>query len=33
MKENLDILDFQLSREDMEQIDKLDKNISLFGWY
>ena len=33
MKENLDILDFQLNREDMEQIDKLDKNTSLFGWY
>ncbi len=33
MKENIDIFDFTLSEKDMEQIRKLDKNRSLFGWY
>ena len=33
MKENLDILDFELSQEDMEQIGRLDGGRSLFGWY
>lgn len=33
MKENLDILDFKLSQEDMEQIGRLDGGRSLFGWY
>lgn len=33
MKENLDILDFELSRDDMKQISRLDGGRSLFGWY
>lgn len=33
MKENLAIFDFQLSREDMEQLKRLDGGQSLFGWY
>lgn len=33
MKENLNILDFALSQEDMEQISRLDGGCSLFGWY
>lgn len=33
MKENLAIFDFQLSREDMEQLKSLDGGQSLFGWY
>ena len=33
MKENIDILDFELTDTDIAQISKLDKNKSLFGWY
>lgn len=33
MKENLAIFDFQLLREDMEQLKNLDGRQSLFGWY
>ena len=33
MKENLDILDFDLSNEDMQKIFALDLNRSMFGWW
>ena len=33
LKENIDIFDFKLSREDIERIEKLDTKKSLFGWY
>lgn len=33
MKENKDIEDFALTEEEMNQIDKLNKGKSLFGWY
>ena len=33
MKENLDILDFRLTPEEMKQIQTLDEGQSLFGWY
>ena len=33
MKENLDILNFRLSDNEMKEIELLDKNQSLFGWY
>ena len=32
MKENIDILDFELSDAEMTKISRLDKNKSLFGW-
>lgn len=33
MRENRDIQDFELTAEDMEQIDALDLNRSMFGWW
>ena len=33
MKQNLDIFDFKLTLEDMEQIASLNGGKSLFGWY
>ena len=33
MKENMDIWDFSLSEEEMNDIGKLDKGKSLFGWW
>ena len=33
MKENIDILDFSLSDEDMNNIKELDLNRSMFGWW
>ena len=33
LRENIDIFDFKLSREDIERIEKLDTKKSLFGWY
>lgn len=33
MKENIDILDFNLSDDDISKIETLDKGKSLFGWY
>lgn len=33
MKENLSITDFELSRNEIHNIEMLDKDQSLFGWY
>lgn len=33
MEENLDVFDFALSEEEMNAIEQLDQNQSLFGWY
>ena len=33
MKENIDILDFELSYDEMEKINQLDKGKSLFNWW
>ena len=33
MKENIDILDFELSNEEMEKINQLDNGKSLFNWW
>lgn len=33
IKENIDLFDFELSDVDMDKIDTLDENKSLFGWY
>ena len=33
MKENLDILDFELTREEMDRLTGLDLDKSLFGWW
>lgn len=33
MKQNLDILDFELTKEDMEVLASLDMDRSLFGWW
>lgn len=33
MKQNLDIFDFELTTADRKQIDRLNGNRSLFGWY
>lgn len=33
MQENMDILDFKLTTEDMKQIEALDLNRSMFGWW
>lgn len=33
MKENLDILDFELTSEEMAELKTLDMNRSLFGWW
>ncbi len=33
LKENQDIFDFELSDEDIKQLETLDKGKSLFGWY
>ena len=33
MKENLDILDFSLSEEEMARLEELDQGRSLFGWW
>ena len=32
LKENLDILDFTLSKEDIEKLKTLDKNDTFFPW-
>ncbi|MCH5242406.1 MAG: aldo/keto reductase [Muribaculaceae bacterium] len=33
MKENIDILDFELNKGEMEDINKLEKGKSLFNWW
>lgn len=33
LKENMDIFDFELSVEDVKQLETLDRGKSLFGWY
>lgn len=33
LKENMDIFDFELSAEDIKQLETLDRGKSLFGWY
>lgn len=33
MKENIDVFDFKLTEDEMEQIGDLDCGHSLFGWY
>lgn len=33
MKENMQIFDFSLTDADIEKMESLDKNKSLFGWY
>ena len=33
MKENIDILNFELTKEEMEDINKLEKGKSLFNWW
>ena len=33
IKENIDLFDFNLSIDDLKEIDKLDENKSLFAWY
>ena len=33
MKQNLAVFDFEISREDMKKIEKLDGGKTLFGWY
>ena len=33
MKENIDILDFELSDDEMEKINQLDRGKSLFNWW
>ena len=33
MKENFEILDFSLDEDDIKQIETLDRNRSLFGWF
>ena len=33
MRENREVLDFALSEEDMRNIEAMDTNESLFGWY
>ena len=32
-KENIDLFDFELTKEDIEKIETLENKISLFGWY
>ena len=33
LKQNIDLFDFELTNEDIEKIETLDKGKSLFGWY
>ena len=33
MKENMQIFDFELTKSEMRNIEALDKDASLFGWY
>ena len=33
IEENIDILDFELSNDEMEKINQLDKGKSLFNWW
>ncbi|MDE5993639.1 MAG: aldo/keto reductase [Oscillospiraceae bacterium] len=33
MRENLNILDFELTSEEMAELQALDMNRSLFGWW
>ena len=33
LKENIDVFDFKLTEDEMEQIGDLDCGHSLFGWY
>ena len=33
MEENIDILDFELSGDEMEKINQLDRGKSLFNWW
>ena len=33
MKENMDILDFELTAEEMNEITRLDFDRSMFGWW
>lgn len=33
MKQNLAVFDFEISQEDMKNIEKLDGGKTLFGWY
>ncbi len=33
MKENMDILDFELTQEEMDQVGTLDLDRSMFGWW
>ena len=33
LKQNIDLFDFELNKEDIEKIETLENGISLFGWY
>ena len=33
LEENFDVFDFELTPEEISQIEKMDGNRSLFGWY
>lgn len=33
MRENLDIFDFELTGDEMKQIETLDLDRSMFGWW
>lgn len=33
LKENIDVFDFELTSEEMNRIEKMDQDTSLFGWY
>ena len=33
LKENIDLFDFELEKEDIKKIETLERKMSLFGWY
>ena len=33
LKQNIELFDFELNKEDIEKIETLENGISLFGWY
>ena len=33
MQENIDILDFELTADEMDRVGALDLNRSMFGWW